>query len=83
MVVRRPSNQFWYYEIKTSTSPRNCLRDALGQLLEYAYWPGAQEATRLIICGESPLDDDGNKYLSELKRRFQLPIDYQHIAIEA
>jgi hypothetical protein len=79
VVVRRPKNRFWYYEIKTSASPRGCLREALGQLLEYAYWPGAQEAERLIICGDCPLDNAGAMYLAALRRRFHLPIDYQQI----
>jgi hypothetical protein len=79
VVLRRAADQFWYYEIKTSPSPRGCLREALGQLLEYAYWPGAQEADRLIICGESSLDDAGATYLDSLKRRFWLPIEYQQI----
>jgi hypothetical protein len=79
VVLRRSTSQFWYYEIKTSASPRGCLREALGQLLEYAYWPGAQEADRLIICGESPLDDAGAEYLGRLKQRFRLPIEYEQI----
>ena len=31
----------------------------------------------MIICGESPLDDDGKAYLRYLKKRFGLPIDYE------
>jgi hypothetical protein len=79
VVLRRSPSRFWYYEIKTSASPRGCLREALGQLLEYAYWPGAQEAERLIICGENPLDAVGASYLGSLRQRFQLPIEYQQI----
>jgi hypothetical protein len=81
VVLRRSPDEYWYYEIKTALSPRACVREALGQLLEYAYWPGAREASRLIICGESPLDDDGQKYVDELRRRFQLPISYEQIAL--
>jgi len=81
VVVRRSENEFWYYEIKTALSPRACLREALGQLMEYAYWPGAREAKRLIICGESALDGDGGTYLRQLKNRFALPIDYEQIIL--
>jgi len=81
VVVRRSKDEFWYYEIKTALSPRACLREAFGQLMEYAYWPGAQEAKRLIICGESPLDDAGEKYLINLKSRFWLPIEYEQIIL--
>jgi hypothetical protein len=78
-VVRRGDDEFWYYEIKTALSPRACLREAFGQLMEYAYWPGACEATRFIVCGETPLDGDGETYLRQLKNRFSLPTDYEHI----
>jgi hypothetical protein len=81
VVVRRSENEFWYYEIKTALSPRACLREALGQLMEYAYWPGACEAKRLIVCGESALDGDGETYLSQLKNRFTLPIEYEQIIL--
>jgi hypothetical protein len=81
VVLRRSEDEFWYYEIKTALSPRACLREAFGQLLEYAYWPGSREAKRLIICGETALDDEGNKYLQRLRERFRLPIEYQRIVI--
>jgi hypothetical protein len=45
VVLRHGKNEFWYYEIKTAC-PRACLREALGQVMEYAYWPGAREPAR-------------------------------------
>lgn len=50
-VVVRRRKTYWFYEIKTADSPRACLREAIGQLLEYAFWPGTQEAMRLIVVG--------------------------------
>ena len=41
LVVRQP-NGYWFYEIKTFLEPRACIREAIGQLLEYAFWPGSQ-----------------------------------------
>ena len=78
--VRRP-NGYWFYEIKTAHSPRACIREAIGQLLEYAFWPGAQEATRLVVVGETACDHDGQEYLRSLKERFSLPIDYEQIVL--
>ena len=59
---------------------RGCLREAIGQLLEYAFWPGAQEAKRLIVVGETAIDRDAAKYLCRLKERFSLPIEYEQLA---
>lgn len=78
VIVRQP-NEYWFYEIKTSSTARACIREALGQLLEYAFWPGAQTATRLIVAGEAPLDENGEAYLERLRTQFKLPINYEQI----
>jgi hypothetical protein len=78
LVVRRPGG-YWFYEIKTANTVRACIREALGQLLEYAFWPGAQKAVRLFIAGEWPIDSEGEQYLSCLKKQFLMPIRYEQI----
>lgn len=80
-VVVCRTDGYWFYEIKTGHSPRACLREAVGQLLEYAFWPGAQEATRLIVVGETAMDKDAEEYLGRLKKRFALPIEYEQITV--
>ena len=69
--------KLWYYEVKTSTSVKDCIREAMGQLLEYSYWPGSQTAEKLIVVGEKPIDSDSRKYISTLNKRFGIPIEYQ------
>jgi hypothetical protein len=81
-VVVRQKSEYWFYEIKTAQSPRACLREAIGQLLEYSLWPGGQSATRLIVVGETAIDSDGLEYLNRLRRQFSLPIEYEHISLK-
>jgi hypothetical protein len=81
LVVRRPEG-FWFYDVKTFPSPRACMREAIGQLLEYAFWPGCQEASRLIVVGEAAPQRDVVEYCRQLKKRFSLPVEYQQIALE-
>lgn len=78
-IVVRQTDKYWFYEIKTARSPRVCIREAVGQLLEYGYWPRGQSpvASRLVVVGESPLDADGAEYLHRLTNRFGLPLEYQ------
>ena len=38
-VVFMHTNGFWFNEIKTYHSSLAGIRDAIGQLLEYAHWP--------------------------------------------
>jgi hypothetical protein len=81
IVVRR-EDEYWFYEIKTAQSPRACLREGIGQLLEYAFWPSAPNVTRLVVVGETPIDNDGAEYLRRLKEVFSLPIEYETIHIQ-
>jgi hypothetical protein len=77
--VLRNNEEYWFYEIKTALTPRACLREAIGQILEYGFWPGAQEPARLIVIGETPIDDEAREYLLRLEDRFSLRIEYQSI----
>lgn len=79
VVLRLDRQRFWFYEIKTGSSARACIREALSQLLEYSYWPGAQEAERLIIVGEPPLDKYAVSFLECLREKFSLPVYYQQL----
>ena len=80
-IVVKLESEYWFYEIKTALTPRACLREAIGQLLEYGFWPGAQEPTRFIVVGESSNDEDGQEYIGRLRKRFSLPIEYEAIEI--
>lgn len=80
-IVLRRKEELWFYEIKTSHSPRYCIRQALGQLLEYAFWPGSPNVTKLVVVGESPVDDEGDKYLEILQTQFGLSVEYEQIIV--
>ncbi len=81
MAIKHASN-YWFYEVKTFHSPRACIREALGQLLEYSFWPKGRKAERLVVVGESPLDKEGNDYLEFLQSTFNLPIFYEQIVAD-
>jgi hypothetical protein len=77
VVVRGKGNTFTFYEIKVSYSIRLCIREALGQLLEYAYYPGAENAWKLVVVSDRPITTEAQQYLASLRQRFGLPIYYQ------
>ena len=80
-LVARRDGELQFYEIKSDTEVRLCIRNALGQLLEYGYWGDVAEPARLFVAGDRPLDTDAEAYLETLKRHFNLPIHYRQVVL--
>lgn len=78
LVVKR-EDEYWFYEIKTASTVKACIRQALGQIMEYSYWPGHQQATKLVIAGEAVATEDESKYLDFLRKKFDIPLEYREI----
>ena len=70
-----------FYELKVAPSLQACVRTAVGQLLEYAYWPSAKRATELVVVGEPAPDAEAIQYLRLLRERFGLPLWYRQISL--
>lgn len=70
-----------YYEIKVSPDAMGCLRLAIGQLLEYAYWGHVGRANRLVVVGEAEPDAATRTYLSRLRTQLAIPVWYQRIQL--
>ncbi len=80
-LVLKINNLFTFYEIKTSNSAKQCIREALGQIFEYTYFDGKKYADEIVIAGEYPIDKSTQKYLKFLNSEFNLPISYHQIDI--
>ena len=65
-----------YFEIKTS-APRLCIREALGQILEYAHFSSENEAEKLFIVGLHKMSDEEKTYMSLLRKIYHLPLWYR------
>ena len=70
-----------FYELKVAPCLQACVRAAVGQLLEYAYWPSAKRATELVVVGEPEPDADAIEYLRLLRETFRLPLWYRQISL--
>lgn len=68
-----------FYEIKTNPSARACVREALGQALEYAYWPDVERAQKLIIVGPADITESLVSYMQLLRTRFGHCVYYQKV----
>ncbi|MBO4452257.1 MAG: hypothetical protein J5770_07570 [Bacteroidaceae bacterium] len=67
-------DQEWhFFEVKT-VSAKRCIREALGQILEYAHYPNVARAKKFFIIGPNPPDDNDKAYMELLRKRYNLPI---------
>jgi len=76
------SNKTYYYEIKTENTAKGCIRQAIGQLLEYACYPDKVKARKLIVVGEHFATLDDEIYLSHLRKKFRLPVGYCYFDLD-
>ncbi|WP_223749135.1 hypothetical protein [Myxococcus sp. XM-1-1-1] len=76
--VRLP-NRNVFIELKTAPNARLALRQALGQLLEYAHFDQFSEATasELVVVAPAIADKDEAAYIELLKSKFKLPLSYR------
>ena len=68
-----------FFEIKTAPYAKSALREAVGQILEYAYWPNANRASELVVVAEAKPTKETKQYLDNLRRRFGLRLSYRQL----
>src|SRR5438094_6781909 len=62
-------------EVKSATSARRAIRQAIGQLLDYAYFENKRRI-ELFIIGRGALDEATKRYVDFLRRTFALSLQY-------
>jgi hypothetical protein len=73
-----PDKTVSFIEIKPAETAKKSIRLAIGQLLEYRYYPNANKADRLIIVGNVKEEPDDLEYLAHLKKLPSLEFSYVH-----
>jgi hypothetical protein len=70
------------FELKSDLSARTVIRQALGQILEYAYFrPHGLPIRELVMVGRTDLAEDEVRYLKHLKEAFSLPLSYRKVSV--
>jgi hypothetical protein len=79
--ARDAEGNITFFEIKALATLDGCIREALGQLLEYAYWATTDIplASKLVIATAHPLSQAAQQYLCRLKQASSLPLEYVQI----
>jgi hypothetical protein len=78
VAVRHGGNMI-FFEIKTAPYAKSALREAVGQILEYGYWPNADRAKELVVVAEAKPTKETKQYLDNLRRRFGLRLSYRQL----
>ncbi len=77
-IVVDDNGKYKFYEIKTYTSIRTSIREALGQLLEYNCWPRKKKASELIIVTQPHGQDNlAREYIRHIAETYRIPLSYQ------
>jgi len=77
ITLRRPDGTEVFVEVKSDESSRLAVRDALGQLLEYAlYRKSGREAVPQLCIVAPGRADEVDTYIADLATRFGLPVSY-------
>lgn len=65
-------------EIKTSDTARMCIREAIGQLLEYAFYKWKYNDPHFVIVGPSKMQIEDLDYINKLNQLIGVRIHYCH-----
>lgn len=82
-LVVKDGKSLIFYEIKTANTAKQCIREALSQLLEYSCFIDRNLASKLVVLSPAKLTVETKKYLENVRSRFSIPLYYQSINLEA
>jgi hypothetical protein len=77
LVVSSHSEGDTFYEIKTGGSALKCIREGIGQLFEYHFYPSSKNASKLIIVAPFQPDAFVKEYITHLRNSTDIAIFYQ------
>lgn len=72
-----------FYEIKTFSTLKTSIREAIGQLMEYSLWTNHNRANELIVITQPHGDfEQARIYFKHLREKFNIHLYYQSFDIE-
>jgi hypothetical protein len=81
VVRQRPDGGLTFYEVKVLPTAKACIREALGQLLEYAHWSASDLSREWVIVSYHALDASSGEYLKTIQDTYGLPVSYQNVEL--
>lgn len=75
-IVRKTKTGFIFYELKTYNNLKTSIRESLGQLFEYCFYPNVKEAQEIVLVSHIYPSEDLILYLNLLKKMISIPFSY-------
>lgn len=75
--VKSKKEQWHFFEVKTQPTALLCIREALGQILEYNHFPATTHASKMFIVGPEEPSANDIAYLDFLRSHYQMPVWYR------
>lgn len=79
--IYKETGECHFFEIKTDSAKKS-IREALGQILEYAHYPNMKRATKLFIIGPQKPDDKDKAYMKFIRKTYDIPIWFRWYSFE-
>ncbi|MGB3079802.1 MAG: hypothetical protein WBB31_12035 [Saprospiraceae bacterium] len=77
-IVVNDKGKMLFYEIKTYTSMKSSIREAIGQLMEYALWTNQKRAIKFIVVTQPHGDcEQARVYFKHLRDTYKIPLYFQ------
>lgn len=81
LVIKHQEN-YSFYELKTDNSARRCVREGLGQLIEYANFNNDIRIEKFVIVSPNKPTLELEKYLLKIREKFNIPVYYQYFDVD-
>lgn len=75
------NGEWHYFEIKTD-SAKLSIRKAIGQIMEYSFYPDKKRASKLFIISDSKPSAEDIAYLNFVRLEFGIPLYYRFFILE-
>ena len=79
-LVVKNSDSYNIYEIKTDPDVRICIREAIGQIIDYAYFECNDNINKMTIVGPTKINQEAYEYLENIRIKHNLPIYYESVS---
>jgi hypothetical protein len=78
-LVVKNQDSYDLYEVKTNQEVRICIREAMGQIIDYAFFECQDKVGKMTIVGPTNISQEASEYLENIRVKHNLPIYYESV----